>query len=103
MFPARVYQNALGQLVAEAGLEFDRTLWGITAGSGSFFDNLADNVIDDMVVLSFLLIAEPQGGVMMQEDAGMMVPGAEGEDMVVEEGEGAMMEADAVEEESPEE
>ncbi len=59
-FPALIYLDANGVLHADATLEFDRTLWGITAGSGSFFDNLADNAIDDMVSLSFNLVAEKQ-------------------------------------------
>ena len=59
-FPATIYQDANGQLRASANFEFDRTKWGITAGSGSFFDNLADNVIDDMVALSFDLVADKQ-------------------------------------------
>lgn len=58
-FPATIRLDNSGRLVAEASLEFDRTKWGITAGSGSFFDNLADNVIDDMVALSFTLVAVP--------------------------------------------
>lgn len=59
-FPATIYLDAAGVLHADASLEFDRTKWGITAGSGSFFDNLADNVIDDMVELTFSLVAERQ-------------------------------------------
>ncbi len=57
-FPALIYQRADGMLQAEASLEIDRTTWGITSGSASFFDNLADNAIDDMVALSFVLVAE---------------------------------------------
>ena len=60
VFPAQVYVDESGLLHADASLEFDRTLWGITAGSGNFFDNLADNVVDDMVALSFSLVAEKQ-------------------------------------------
>lgn len=59
-FPATIYEDNEGKLHAEADFEFDRTQWGITSGSGSFFDNLADNVIDDNVALSFNLIAEKQ-------------------------------------------
>ncbi|MEZ4194960.1 MAG: YceI family protein [Candidatus Paceibacterota bacterium] len=59
-FPASVYLDEAGSLVAEANFEFDRTKWGITSGSGSIFDNLADNVIDDMVALSFVLVANKQ-------------------------------------------
>jgi len=57
-FPATIYEDANGVLHASANFEFDRTKWSITSGSGSFFDNLADNVIDDMVALSFDLVAE---------------------------------------------
>jgi len=57
-FPAKIYTDAQGILHAHAEFEFDRTDWGITSGSGSFFDNLADNAIDDMVALSFHLVAE---------------------------------------------
>jgi len=56
-FPATIYSDENGTLYANAEFEFDRTVWGITAASGSFFDNLADNVIDDMVALSFNLVA----------------------------------------------
>lgn len=59
-FPAVIYQDDEGMVHASADFEFDRTKWGITAGSGSFFDDLADNVVDDMVALSFDLVAEPQ-------------------------------------------
>ncbi len=57
-FPAEIYTDEDGWVHANAELEFDRTKWGITAGSGSFFDNLADNVVDDMVALEFRLVAE---------------------------------------------
>lgn len=59
-FPATIYTDATGTLRAKADFEFDRTRWSITSGSGSFFDNLADNVIDDMVALSFDLTAVKQ-------------------------------------------
>lgn len=59
-FPATIYEDEAGKLHAEADFEFDRTKWGITSGSDTFFDNLADNAIDDMVALSFNLVAEKQ-------------------------------------------
>lgn len=34
-------------------VDLDRTLWNIKYGSGKFFDNLGDNVIDDMFNISF--------------------------------------------------
>lgn len=59
-FPATIYADENDTLYAEAEFEFDRTRWGITFGSDSFFNNLADNAIDDMVSLSFNLVAEKQ-------------------------------------------
>lgn len=59
-FPAMIYLDDSGRLHASAETEIDRTVWGITSGSGSFFDDLADNVIDDMVALSFHVIAVKQ-------------------------------------------
>lgn len=59
-FPALIYQAEDGRLHAHGELEVDRTRWGITSGSANFFDNVADNAIDDMVALSFALIAEKQ-------------------------------------------
>lgn len=59
-FPATIYTDEAGLLHAEADFEFDRTIWGVTASSGSFFDGLADNAVADMVALSFSLIAEQQ-------------------------------------------
>jgi len=57
-FPAEIYETASGQVQVEATTTIDRTKWGLTAMSGSFFDNLADNVIDDSVQLSFTLVAD---------------------------------------------
>lgn len=59
-FPATIYLLENGSLEAHGALEIDRTQWGITASSAHFFDNLADNAVDDMVALSFSLIAEKQ-------------------------------------------
>ncbi len=55
-FPAKIFMKD-GMIVAEATTAIDRTKWGITFGSKSFFDNLADNFIDDMVQLDFTLVA----------------------------------------------
>jgi len=59
-FRATIFTDANGKTVARADFEFDRTKWGLTSGSGSFFDDLANNAIDDMVALSFELVAEQQ-------------------------------------------
>ncbi len=57
-FPAEVTVDGSGRVTMRAQTEINRTLWGVTAGSDSFFDNLADNVIDDMIAISFTLIAQ---------------------------------------------
>lgn len=56
-FPARITVSEDGRLVTEATLSIDRTVWGITSGSGSFFDDLGDNVIDDMINLDIRAVA----------------------------------------------
>ncbi len=56
-FPAVVYVEN-GILFARATTEIDRTKWGITAGSKNFFENLGDNMIDDMIGLSITLEAK---------------------------------------------
>lgn len=40
-----------------AAFEIDRTKWGIRFGSGSFFDDVGDKIIDDMVTIKFDLWA----------------------------------------------
>ena len=56
-FIAHIYQTADGTVYAEAETEIDRTQWGLTSGSGTFFDNLGDNLIADNVALSFSIAA----------------------------------------------
>lgn len=58
-FPAVVTATD-GTLMAKATTEIDRTKWGITAGSKNFFENLGDNMIDDMIGLSITLEAKKQ-------------------------------------------
>lgn len=51
-FPAVIATD--GQSVRIIGTaDLDRTLWNIQYGSGKFFDNLADKVIDDIFTVSF--------------------------------------------------
>lgn len=40
-------------ITAVGSVDLDRTLWNVKYGSGKFFDNLGDNVIDDMFNISF--------------------------------------------------
>jgi len=58
-FPAQIYMKD-GKLMAKASFEIDRTDWGLTYGSGNFFQDLGNNLIDDMVSISFDLVAEPR-------------------------------------------
>lgn len=46
--------------VFKATIAVDRTKYGIRYGSGKFFDNLGDNMIDDNFTLDVTLIAEEQ-------------------------------------------
>jgi polyisoprenoid-binding protein YceI len=57
-FPATIAMEN-GMLHADATFSIDRTKWGITLGSANFFQNLADNVIDDMVQLTLEIVAQP--------------------------------------------
>jgi len=55
--PMELFMSENGlRLIATANL--DRTKWNVVYGSGSFFDNLANNVIDDMFAISFDLVAK---------------------------------------------
>ena len=47
-FPAKIKQDG-NNVIADATFSIDRTKWGVTYGSGSFFDNLGDNAIDDLI------------------------------------------------------
>jgi len=53
-FPARVSTNN-GKLQVNADFEIDRTQWGITYGSGSFFEDLGDKAIKDEIKYSLEL------------------------------------------------
>jgi len=57
-FPVVISQSANGKVVATGPVTIDRTLWGITYGSGSFFSNLADNAIDNNIKLRLTLTAK---------------------------------------------
>lgn len=54
--PARVYSQS-GEVHVDAVVTLDRTKWDIRFGSGKFFKDLADNVIDDMFTVTFSLNA----------------------------------------------
>lgn len=48
-----------GNVLINGVAEVDRALWNVRFGSESFFDNLGDNVINDMFTLKFDVVAKP--------------------------------------------
>ncbi len=46
-----------GALTGTASIEFDRSLWDVRYGSGSFFSDLGNDLIDDMISLEVVLVA----------------------------------------------
>lgn len=56
-FPALITVED-GKINIEALFDIDRTTWNVRYGSGSFFDNLGDNIIDDMVTLDVSIVAD---------------------------------------------
>ncbi len=55
-FPAHVRVSD-DQLTATADFDLDRTLWDVRFGSGRFFDNLGDNIINDNFNLKLDIVA----------------------------------------------
>lgn len=58
--PAAVEMND-GNITAEANFSFDRTDFGIEYGSGKFFEDLGDKMINDEVKLELTLVANAVG------------------------------------------
>jgi len=56
-FPAAIYLKD-GMLHADATLGINRTEWGIIYGSGTFFDNMANNAIEDTIHLTLTVIGK---------------------------------------------
>jgi len=54
-FPATVSQSG-NLLTMEATAVLDRTLWDIKYGSGKFFENLGDKLIDDKFTVHFIAV-----------------------------------------------
>lgn len=48
-----------GNVILGGVAEVDRSKWNVRFGSESFFDNLGDNVINDIFTLEFTLVARP--------------------------------------------
>ncbi|GEM_PF-396714 len=73
--PARVYAKE-GSVFVDAVATLDRTKWNIRFGSSKFFDNLADNVIDDYFTVNFSLHAYQAEGVSQQLNKDLLPPDA---------------------------
>lgn len=58
---ASVAEKEPGVLVAQAVLEFDRTLWGSLYGSGKFFARLGMHVVNDLIHLQLKVVTKPNG------------------------------------------
>ena len=56
-FEAKVMDNA-GKLSIEGSVVLDRAQFDVKYGSGSFFDNLGDNLIHDNFTVGFNFVAD---------------------------------------------
>lgn len=56
-FPVSVSEEN-GNLKISGTVEVDRTIWGVRFGSGKFFTDMADKVIDDFFTVSFSITAQ---------------------------------------------
>ncbi len=56
--PVKFYDEN-GSLVMDIFVDVDRSLFDIRYGSDSFFDNLGDNVIDDIFTIKAKLVSDP--------------------------------------------
>ncbi|HBF67137.1 MAG TPA: lipid-binding protein [Candidatus Magasanikbacteria bacterium] len=55
-FPAEIYEQD-GALKTHALVSLDRSKWDVRFGSGSFFSDLGDKIIDDMFTVTFDVVA----------------------------------------------
>jgi len=56
-FPAQIYQSN-GKIFAQATVLVDRAKWNVRYGSDKFFDNLGDNMINDIFTLTLNLVTQ---------------------------------------------
>jgi polyisoprenoid-binding protein YceI len=52
--PYTITPNETGYII-EGQFEIDRTLWGVTTLSSSFFEDIGDSVIEDIIKLNFVV------------------------------------------------
>jgi rhodanese-related sulfurtransferase len=58
-FTAVVDAQSDGSIKAQAALDFDRTLWGVTYGSGKFYERLGMHLVHDLISIELFLVARP--------------------------------------------
>jgi polyisoprenoid-binding protein YceI len=57
-FPAMVVPQADGTLKAQAALDFDRTLWNVSYGSGKLFERLGMHLVNDLASIELFIVAQ---------------------------------------------
>lgn len=57
-FPVKVVMNAAGEMTATAKIEVDRAKYDVRYGSGSFFDDLGDKTINDIIEFEVTIVAK---------------------------------------------
>jgi polyisoprenoid-binding protein YceI len=57
-FPIKITVTEGGKYRASGTASVDRTLYDVRFGSGKFFDNLGDNIVDDIFTLDFDVVLE---------------------------------------------
>jgi polyisoprenoid-binding protein YceI len=57
-FPAMVVPQADGTLKAQAALDFDRTLWNVSYGSGKLFERLGMHLVNDLISIELFIVAQ---------------------------------------------
>jgi rhodanese-related sulfurtransferase/polyisoprenoid-binding protein YceI len=57
-FSAVIGVTAEGEFVAQAHLDFDRTLWNVLYGSGKFFEKLGRHLVNDLISIQLKIIAK---------------------------------------------
>jgi len=53
--PYVLTQESEGQYKIEGTFEIDRTLWDVTTLSGTFFEDIGDSVVEDLIRLNFVI------------------------------------------------
>ncbi len=56
-FPAKIESETDTRIVADASVILNRANWDIRYGSGSFFEDLGDSIIDDKIAITLHLVA----------------------------------------------